>query len=286
MNKLVVVTDTASDLTFEIAEKYNIALIPYQLQMGDNHYNDQVDISAEEFYATMENYDVLSTGIPSIQTVINKLEELQKEGYTQALLVCSSDRITGMEQLYQVVKDEYSDMDLYIVNSGQIASSTGLLAIYAAQLVQQKQTIDEVLSELDRVGQHINIFAVFRTLTYIIKGGRLNKYKGAIGNLLNINPILSEVNREVSIIKKVRGTKRSLQALIDQAKEELGQSKEYMIAIFHANNPEEVEEVKKQMADEISKAKLFLVSNLTPVLGSHSGPKAIGISTIRIDGIQ
>lgn len=283
MNKFAILTDTAADLTYEIAEEYDIALVSYQLQLDDRHLIDQVDITKREFYETMDQYKVLSTGIPSIQTVLNKLEDLKEAGYQQVLVICNSEKITGMRQLYEVVKSDHSDLDIHIFDSGLIASATGLQAIYASQLRAEGKHLQEIIQELNRIKDQSKIFALFRTLTYLVKGGRFNRYKGAFGNLLNINPLLSAVDGEVGVIDKVRGTKKSLQALIKVARQEIGDSKDYMLAIFSGNNDQEVEEIKAQLGQELANARKFIEIELTPVLGCHAGPKSIGISVVRLD---
>ena len=283
MNKLAIFTDTASDLTYELADQYDIALVSYQLQMGDSHLIDQVDITSREFYETMSHYDVLSTGIPTVQTVIDKFEELKEQGYTQVLAICSSDKITGMQGLLEVVKSEHSDLDITIFNTNQIASSSGVFAIYASQLRQSGHGLQEIVAELERVKPKAEILALFRTLTYLVKGGRFNKYKGAFGNLLNINPMLSAVNGEVAAIDKIRGTKKSLQALIKLVKERLADSDKYILSFFAGNNEQEVEELKRELSEEIANASLFYETELTPVLGCHAGPKSIGVSILRLD---
>lgn len=283
MNKFAIITDTAADLTYDLAEQYDIALVSYQLQLDDRHLIDQVDISKREFYESMDQYNVLSTGIPSIQTVLNKLEDLKEAGYQKVLAICNSEKLTGMRQLYEVVKSDHTDLDLHIFDSGLIASVTGLQAIYASQLRAEGKGLEEVLQELHRIKDQSNIFALFRTLTYLVKGGRFNRYKGAFGNLLNINPLLTVVDGEVAAIDKVRGTKKSLQALINVVRQEIGDSKDYMLAIFSGNNDQEVGLIKTQLAQEIGEARLSLELELTPVLGCHAGPKSVGLAVVRLD---
>ncbi len=283
MNKLAIIGDTCLDLTFEMAETYDFSLLSYHLQMDDRHLVDQVDITSREFYERMENHDVLSTGIPSIQSVIDQLDELKAEGYTQALLMCASEKVTGMRQLYEVVMSDYEGLDLYVFDTKQIASSGGLMVIYAAQMNKDGKTVDEIIEELERIKDQSNIYALFRTLKYVIKGGRLNKYVGALGTFLNIQPILRDIDGEVGIIDKVRGKKKSFTALVYYIEKALKNSDRYYLAIFSGNNDEEKEMLKKAIKTYIDKAEFFLETELSPVLGVHAGPESIGISFIKID---
>lgn len=283
MNKIAIVSDTSQDLDFKIAEKYNIDLIPYYIQMGEDHLKDLVDIEKKTFYETMDSYETLSTGTPPVSDVIEKLEELEQKGYQEAILITSSEKLTGMKNVYDTVKSYDLKISLRIYNSSQIAASAGLLAIYASMLRDMGKTSDEIMKELKEKEPSTSIYALFRTLKYVVKGGRFNKYKGLIGAFLHINPICHLDNGEIQIVDKVRGKKKSLDALIRLTKEEIESSKDYMLVVFSGNNKDEMDSLKVALEDEIRKARVFLETDLTPVLGVHAGPGSIGTSVLKLD---
>ncbi|MCR8968541.1 DegV family protein [Facklamia sp. 7083-14-GEN3] len=283
MNKLAIIADTSQDLKADLAEHYGIELIHYMLQMGDKHYRDQIDIDSRDFYKQMQNHDVLSTGIPPIQDIIDLLDQLVEKGYTQAVVITASLKLTGMRQLYEVVKEQYDNLEIFIYESDYIASITGLLSIYAAELRDAGKSAEEIIAELDRVDADAGIYALFRTLKYVVKGGRFNKYAGMIGTFFNINPLLTIQKGEIEIINKARGKKRSYATLLAAAKEKLKGAKRYKIALFAGNNNEEIAQLQKDLAEEIANAETSIVTELTPVLGVHAGPQSVGISILVID---
>lgn len=283
MKKLAVVGDTSQDLTYELGEKYGIEVIPYYVQMGENHYKDLDEINTDKFYETMGEYEVLSTGTPPVQDVIDKLDFLKSQGYEQVLLIASSEKVTGMYSLYGAVKSNYEGMELYLYETGQIGSSAGLLSIYAGEMNKDGKSVEEIISELDRIRDKAKIFALFRTLKYLVKGGRFNKYKGMLGNLLNVNPLLTMEDKEIVAKEKIRGTKNSLMALAECAKKELKDAKRYRLAIFTGDNDKELVTLRELIKEEIKNAEMYLENGLTAVLGVHAGPKAIGISIIKLD---
>ncbi|MCD1147751.1 DegV family protein [Peptoniphilus sp. KCTC 25270] len=283
MKKIAIFGDTSQDLTLDMQEKYGIEILSYQLQMGEEHYKDQVDIQSREFYQRMEEYEVLSTGTPNLQDAIDALDKVKAQGAEEAILITSSGKLTGMVQLYTAMVSSYEGLKLHIFETNQIAASAGLQTIYAAELRDQGKTSEEILQELESIKKEkdASIFALFRTLKYIIKGGRFNKYKGMLGTFLHINPLLQAVDGEVGVIGKARGKKKSLQLLVDEVKKYIGDTKDYRIAIFSGNNDKEVEELQKLLKEEIEKAKMVIVTELTPMLGVHAGPEAIGVSLLR-----
>lgn len=283
MKKIAIFGDTSQDLTLDMKEKYGIEILSYQLQMGEEHYKDQVDIQSREFYERMENYEVLSTGTPNLQDAIDALDKAKAQGAEEAILITSSEKLTGMVQLYTAIASSYEGLKLHIFETDQIAAATGLQTIYAAELRDQGKTSEEILQELESIKKEkdASIFALFRTLKYIIRGGRFNKYKGMLGMFLHINPLLRAVDGEVGVIGKARGKKKSLGLLVEEVKEYIGEAKEYRIAIFSGNNDKEVAQLQELLKEEIEKAKMVIVTELTPMLGVHAGPEAIGVSLLR-----
>lgn len=283
MNKIAIVADTTQDLTFELGEKYGIKVIPYMVQMGDQHFRDQLDIDTRRFYETMSQYEVLSTGIPPLQDVTNQLDHLVSEGYTQALVITSASKLTGMRQLYEVVLQQYQGLELTIFESRYVGSITGLLSIYAAQLRDQGHSVKEIYQSLEEKDQKGQILALFRSLKYVIRGGRFNKYAGMIGTFLNINPLLTIKDSEVTILKKARGKKKSFQTLVEAVKDKVKGAKSYYMVLFSGDNAEEIAALKDVLKEEIVNSALCIETELSPVLGVHAGPQSVGVSILILD---
>ena len=231
----------------------------------------------------MDSYNDLKTGTPGLQEVIEVLDRLKEENYTDAIMITCSSKLTGMYNVYNSVKHMYEGINLHLIETDQIASSTALVTIYAAQLRDEGYKIDEILERINNVLDKVNIFALFRTLTYVARGGRFNKYKGMLGNLLNIQPLLTPIDGEVGIISRSRGKKKSQNTLVESVKEYIGDSKNYWLSIFSADNDKELSEIREKLKDEFAKAKFVLKSELTPMLGVHSGPKAVGVGILKFD---
>lgn len=283
MTKIAILSDTTQDLTFELGNQFGIEIIPYQVQLSDKHYKDQIDIDAHHFYQVMQDHDVISTGVPPIQDVMDKVDQLIKEGYEDFLVLTSSAKLTGMRQLYEIVKNDFTQVRMEIFDTETVASASGLLAVYAAELREAGKNLDQIIDRLEAVRPQARIFAIFRTIKYVIKGGRMNKYAGMIGSFLNINPLLTIKDQEINILNKARGKKKSYQALLEAIKKEIGQSKVYKLVIWAADNAEEIQTLQEDLKAEIQNAQTFIVTELTPVLGVHAGPEAIGASVLRLD---
>lgn len=285
MSKIAVMADTSFDLTYDIAKKYEIYLVSYQLQLGNSHLKDQIDIQSHEFYDVMNEYETMSTSIPSIQEVINSYQEIGQKGYKDLIVLTASHKVTGMRQLHEIAKVDVPELNIHIFDTDQIASSALLLAIYAKELVDQGKSPEEILEELHYRKQETKIFALFRTLKYLVKGGRFSKYKGAVGTLLKVHPLLTFIDGEIGVVDKVRGRKKSFVSLVTKVKEYINDSQRYRIAMFSGNNSKEITLIKTHLKEELAKAEMVIETELTPVLGVHAGPESIGISVMKCDSL-
>lgn len=283
MSKIAIIADTSHDMTFEIAEKYNIILIPYSLQMGEKEFTDQVDISSREFYQTMEDEEYLKTSIPPVFKVKEVLDKLENDEYTDAIILTSSDKLTGMYNMCNMIKNDYEKLKVHVINSTQIASPILLMDIYAAELRNDGLSAEEIVNEINRIIPQTTTMALFRTLKYVIRGGRFNKYAGMFGMLLQIKPLLLIQNGEVTVKEKIRGNKKSLQSLVDNVIKSIGSAKRYRMSVFAGNNEEELQTLKDLLKEKIENAEFYIETELSPVLGVHAGPKAVGASVIILD---
>ena len=283
MDKFEILVDTTQDFTFEIAEEFNLRLIPYYLELDDKNLQDLIEIDKDTFYKNIDSYDKLSTGVPPISDVLDEIEKIKKKGINKAIAITSSSDITGMYNVYKSVKEMVEDFDLEIIDTNTVGSAAGLISILASRYRQDRKSFEETVDFIKKIKDKSSIYAVFRTLDNLVKGGRISPLKAAIGGFLNIYPILTIKNRKVDILEKARGQNKSLDKLSQIVKDEIKDSKDYCLAIFQGDNKEEFLALKDKLKDQIENSGLYIETILTPVLGVHAGSKVVGVSVVRLD---
>lgn len=278
MHKFAIIADTSQGLSFEDARENDFYLLSYYLKMGDTTYTDLVDIDNTYFYEHMGDFDELKTSIPSPDDVEQAITKIKAEGYTDILCCTSAPEVTGMYNLLNLIKQHHPELNMYIVDTKQIAMGTGLQTMRAVHLRNQGWSAQEVYDYLRTRTKNGMSRALFRTLKYVIKGGRLTPFKGTIGMLLRINPLLEMIDGNVTIIEPIRGKRKSLNRLIEITKRDLDVDRPYYLSVYHGNNPEELKILFEELKEEIQRAQFFMTTGMTPVLGVHSGPRAVAIS--------
>ena len=78
MDKIAIITDSTSDITDDIREKYDIKVLPLQVIYQNRVYRDRVDITPEQVYENMEK-EVPKTSLPLTADVIKLLDSFKSE---------------------------------------------------------------------------------------------------------------------------------------------------------------------------------------------------------------
>lgn len=282
MNKIAIVGDTSQDLTFELAKDKNIELVSYYIERDGQSLKDLVEINSNEFYSTIDNYADLKTGVPPIADGLELIEKLKNEGYTDVICIASSSKLTGMVGMYNSLKQMVEDINISIIDTDLIASAAGIVVIEAANLRDQGKSKEEIIEQIETLCKQAYIIAAFKTLKYLVKGGRFNKYKGMIGNLLNINPIITLKNGELEILDKVRGSKKSIVTLVENIENISNECNSYKLVLFHGEDFDDYENFKSKLSTVIENAEEVIETRLTSVLGVHTGPKTLGATILKL----
>lgn len=283
MKDFKIILDTSSDFTIERAEEYDIGLIPYYITLGENTYQDLFELPSHTFYSEMKNHTHISTGIPSPHDVHKVLDQSLLEGYKKFLFFTSSHKVTGMSNLLEIIKKERQDITIEIYDTLGVGMQICLQALHAIDLRDKGEKLENIVHYLRTHRHNAHVFALFRTLKYLIQGGRLSGWKGTIGQLLNIQPLLEMKDGMVHIKERIRGKKKSLIRLVEETQKLLSGHTNYYIGIFSGDNTEEKSLLKEMLHNEIIHSKRYIETDLTSVLGVHGGPEAIGVGTYIIE---
>ena len=282
MADIKIVIDTGADMPPELIEKYDFALIRFLSIFDDVSYVQGVDITNEEFYAKLEKSDKLpTTSQTPFGDMMDFFDNLAKEHKT-VIYFCLSGAASGQYQSATLVANElmedHPDYDIRIVDTRLFSIYMAMGAVYAAELVKEGKSADEVISMALEYMHSWRAYLLVDTLTYLEKGGRLSKTAAFVGTLLDIKPILGIADGLVVSQGKLRGKKKIVDKLIEQMQDdedfETCDIKEF--GIVHSN-PEKCEELCEKLRDEYGENCINMVSDFGPLIGTHTGPGAFAI---------
>ncbi len=282
MNKIAIVTDSTSDLLQADIDRYNIRILPLRIIYKDREYIDRVDITPEEVYSRMPK-EIPSTSLPSMEDLHNLFKGLIEQGYTQAIIVSISSGLSGTFNSISLVSKEYPGIDCFIFDSKALSMATGAVVLECAQMIESGETFQKISEKLPSIRNRIKVYFILDTLAYLIKGGRIGKVSGTLGEILSIKPIIS-INEDgvYYTYAKVRGRRHSILRLNELVKETLEKGKA-KVWVMHGAALEEA----KTLYDNVLKLPNLIeagLGSIGPVLGVHTGTGTLGIIVMKHNG--
>ncbi|NLT96005.1 MAG: DegV family protein [Clostridia bacterium] len=279
MEKIALITDSSCDLPEEIINKYNIHVLPLRIIFQDGDYRDRVDITPEEFYRRL-NTEMASTSMPSVGETWELFENLKKQGYTHVLAILISGGLSGTLRMVESLKEKTAELGLKLktIDSKALSLGLGFLVMHAGELLKKNIPLQDIITKVESLVEETKVYFVLKTLEYLKKGGRIGLVEGTIGDILDIKPIIS-INKDgiYYSIAKVRGRNRSLNKIIDIAKEAIGNRKVFL-AVMHGDALEEAQYIMEKLKE----AKLNIVESFigqtTASMAAHTGPGLVGIT--------
>ena len=279
MSKVKVFTDSAADLPQEMLERYDIGVVPILVTFPDRSYADGVELSASEFYRLMDDSPKLPiTSQPSPHDFVQAFSPFL-EASLAIVSVNLSSGLSGTVESALLAKDTLGDKarELHIVDSQAASMGQGALVLLAAYLAEQGRSAKEIVQAVQAARQKLVHLFTLDTMENMVKGGRVSRAKGTLGDLLNIKPILFlDDAGKIDLLDKVRGRKKSLKYLLDSYTSHAKPSGYPYLGISHADSLEEAREVAEQM-QTLQPDTPVVIGTIGAAIGTHTGRGCIAI---------
>ncbi len=282
MSKVAVVTDSSPYIPAEIIQKNSIHVVPLTVIWGEETFYDGVDITPVEFYEKLDKAKVMpSTSQPSVADFEVLFRKLHQEGYDILAILISED-LSGTISSATQAKKLLPDAKIEIVNSRTLAMSLGFQVLAAARAANQGGSLEECKRLAEDARDHTGVIFVLDTLEFLHRGGRIGAAKRFMGTLLNVKPVLAVEGGKIIPLDSVRTQKKALLTIIDLIEERTRGKKNVRLSTLHANDPETAQFVLDEAVKRIPTVEQVF-SEVSPVIGTHTGPGAVGLAYIYED---
>jgi DegV family protein with EDD domain len=279
LEKIALITDSSCDLPQEIISRYNIHVLPLRIIFQDGDFRDRLDITSDEFYKRLNN-EMASTSMPSVGETWELFEKLKEQGYTHILAILISGGLSGTLQMVESLKEKAFQLGIKLntIDSRALSLGLGFLVMHAGELLKNNVPLRDIITKIEGLVEETKVYFVLKTLEYLRKGGRIGLVEGTIGDILDIKPIISiNENGIYYSVAKVRGRTRSLNKIIEIAREAIGNRKVFL-AVMHGDALEEAHYVM----DKLKEAQINIVESFigqtTASMAAHTGPGLVGIT--------
>ena len=283
MAKYRIFTDSSSDLSSEQRKQFDIPYFRMGVSINGKEYHADLDYqeySVEQLYAWVgDTNNNCKTSLVSPEEFIEKMRPVLEAGEDILYLACSGSLSSSVNVFKLVSKDlreEFPERKMFVVDACVAGFALGLLAIDCKKKQDEGASIEEVLEFAEKEKQKYNLLGTVANLTYLRQAGRVSGAAAFFGNMMGVKPIIIEdtAGRNYAF-EKVNGRKKSLNRLIEIAKERIDPERKE-IYLGHGVCLEDVEYMKKRFEEELG-AKV-LVYPVGPIIGVSCGPGVIHVS--------
>ena len=278
---IAIITDSTCGLTPDYIIKHKIRIVPLNIIIDGETYQDGVNITNEEFYYQLHvKPDMTPKTSQPAPAVFQEVYQLAAENHKQALAIFMSSGYSGTFQNGLNVAKKMKDIHIEMIDSKTLSAGLGFLVQIAVEAKEEGCSIEEIIRRVEIAKKYVYCYVSIRDVELLIRGGRVSRFKGMMANLMNMKPVVGFLpDGNVHVVAKTRGGKPNQNKVLELVKEKTQNMKNLRFCIVHADEPEGaayfVEEVKKTYGvGEIP------VLSIAAVAGAHSGRGAVGVGFI------
>ncbi|NLJ78265.1 MAG: DegV family protein [Tissierellia bacterium] len=272
MSKIKIVTDSTGYIKKEFADREDISIVELNYSFDDEICKEGFPGEFQGFFDRLSDTELFpTTSQPSSGEFLSEFERAFREGYEHIIVILLSSKLSGTYNSALLAKNMLEDERITVIDSMQAASNLRFLVEDALDMAKQNRTVDEIVSHIENRKRDMSIYVTVDTLEYLRRGGRLTGLQSALGEVLNIRPIIQMEDGELELLEKVRGKNKAIKSIIAKVPKSVQK-----IGICHIFNEDESIKLRKDLKSRFDGVEIS-IDELGPVIGCHLGPKAIGI---------
>jgi len=268
-----IVTDSTADLPDEWRERYGIEVVPLKVLFGSETFRDRVDMTDAQFFERLAASSKLpTTSAPSPGEFAEVYARLAKD-YESCVSIHIGSQLSATAEAARVGAQSVDGFKVEVIDSETVTMPMAFLCRAAAE----SPTLEEAVANVKARIPNCRVLALLDTLRYLEMGGRLSRAQAVIGTMLDLKPILIVKDREIKPIDRVRTKARAVSRMVEFFKSE---GPVEQVGVVHAQSAEEAEGIASRLREGLGGQEITM-GQIGCVLGTHVGPKAVGIVYIK-----
>lgn len=272
-----IVTDSTCDLPADVIEQYGITVVPIYVNLENESYQDGVNLDREEFYQELESSKVFpSTASPSTESFMSAFSSLAQKGADAILSIHAASTISGVYNVAMLASRSVKQGLVRTFDAGQISLGTGFIVAAAAKMAKAGKDLNEILSSIQELANRTYTFAIVDNLRYLQHSGRISQFKSLLGSLLQVKPLL-RFYQGIPTVKILRTSKSAVDQLLAAVKS-LGKLE--ALNVLHINALEKARALQETALNQFPELSNSKIIDVSPAIGTHIGPGAVGFAAI------
>lgn len=277
MGKIKIITDSVGDLPQDLAEEWDVEIVPLTINFEDGSYRDGVDIKSDEFYKKLRTCDRLPTTAQVTPSEFLEVYKKYSNEYDDFIVITISSAMSGTFQS-AVTASEIGGLEdrVTVIDSKGITLGQGLMVLEAARMAKRGESKEEIINRINEMVEKVEYILVVDTLEYLKKGGRLSATKAFVGEALKIKPVLTMKDGKLIQTGKIRGRKKVIKWIMEELKESKVDFSKQTIGVNHTDSREFAEELAEKIQKNFAPKEIIL-GDVGATVGTHAGPGAVAV---------
>lgn len=272
----IIIADTTCGLPRDLLAQRGIPLIPQIVMFGDESFHDDRELDTAAFLQKLKAAKTLpKTAAPEPPLYYPIFEEAKKDGES-VVVVAPTGKASGTVRSAQTAAQEFSGVDIRIVDTQTISCNLGSLVLVADDMAKAGKSADEIVAKLEDMIPRGRIYFLVDTLEYLAKGGRIGGAKRLVAELLEIKPILQIKAGQVEPFEQQRTKKRALARLVEVVKEQCPGGDEAHLCVLQVEAESEAKVLVEELKSIVNVSNIPIYE-LPPAIVVHAGPRAMGV---------
>ena len=278
-----IISDSTCDLSKDLIEKYDIAILPLHIHLGEEEYQDGVTITPDEIYTWADaNNTTPKTSASSMIEAIELFEPYIKNGDEIISFSISSTMSANNNVMRLAAEDLEAEDKIHVIDSANLSTGIGLLIIEAAIMAKEGKSAEEIVARIEELKTRVSASFVVDTLTYLHRGGRCSSVAALAGGALKLHPKIVVENGSMGANKKYRGKMNSvILSYAKELEEDLKNAKKDRVFITHSGCDESIIASVREYLESLNIFDEILETRAGGVVSSHCGPGTLGVLFIK-----
>lgn len=275
--KIKFVTDSVADLPDEIVQKWQIEVVPCFVNYGGNSYaDDGIELVREDYYNLLPSLNENPTTAAMSPDFARPYIDRAFEGADHLIVITTPAKLSGIHNALRLATSHLPSDQVNVIDSGQLSLGMAWQVINGADVAAETGDVDLTLKAIDQTRTHTQTFAAIKDLKFLQRSGRVGWAVARVGTLLDIKPVVQVIDGDVQPATRVRTFNKALDTMAQMIRDSAPIDK---LGILHVNNSEGTESLKSRLEAELPFDTI--IGTISPTLGTHTGPGAIGFAAVR-----
>ena len=283
--KVLIASDSTCDLSADLIARYNIAILPLGVTLGEKQYTDGVDITPDDIYEQYEKTGMLpKTSAVNIAEFTSFYKKYVDEGYSMVMFTIGS-QMSSTYNNARLAADEFDNV--YAVDTKNLSTGGGLLVLSACRMAEEGKTAEEIAAAYTELADYVDASFVVDNLEFLHKGGRCSAVEAFGANLLQLKPCIAVRDGKMGVTKKYRG--RFADVLKKYIADQIGDASDIdleKVFVTHAGCDESIVNACAEQVKQSAAFENVYITRAGCTVSSHCGRNTLGVLFIRKSALK